>query len=69
MHVENHELEACCNYIQRQMDYQSWWPKEAPGEAREQFDLMKGSALALNEWCKRWLDEGQCKKMERAVRG
>ena len=69
MHLTEHEVEAACNYIERQMDSHSWWPKEQPGEAKREYELMKGSALALNEWCGRWLDESQCKKMEKAVRG
>jgi hypothetical protein len=69
MHLTEHELEAARNYIIRQMDYQSWWPKEQPGEAKREFDLMSGTALSLNEWCDRWLDERQCEKLEQSIRG
>lgn len=69
MDLEESDLQAACNYIQRQMDAHSWWPKEAPGEAREQFELMRGTAHALNVWCDRWLDEGQCKKLEESIKG
>lgn len=69
MHLTDNELEAARSYIERQMDIHSWWPKEAPGEAEREYHLMKGSALALNEWCDRWLDERQCKKLEKSVRG
>ncbi len=68
MHLNEQELEPACRYIERNFDYHSWWPKEAPGEARAQFELMKGSALALNQWCDRWLDEGQCRKLEKSIR-
>lgn len=69
MHLTENELEAACSYIERQMDTRSWWPKEQPGEAQREYELMKDTALALNVWCDRWLDEGQCKKLEKAVRG
>lgn len=69
MHLTDSEVDAACHYIRRQFDYYSWWPKEAPGEARQQFDLMNSSAKALSVWCQRWLDERQCKDLEKCVRG
>ncbi len=69
MHLTENELESACSYIERQMDTHSWWPKEQPGEAEREFNLMKGSAVSLNVWCDRWLDERQCKKLEKSVRG
>jgi hypothetical protein len=69
MHLQESELDAACNYIRRQMDLHSWWPKEAPGEAKQQFELMCGTALSLNVWCDRWLDTRQCEKLEECVRG
>ena len=56
------------NYIAKQLAAHSWWPSEQPGEAKREFDLMKGSATALNVWCEGWLDVGQCKKMEKKLR-
>ncbi len=68
MHIEPHQLNACCEYIQQQMEKNSWWPTQAPGEAKEQFELMKGSTLGLGQWCERWLDEGQLQKLSDAIR-
>ena len=62
------DLSKACNYIAKQFAAHSWWPDEQPGEAKREFDLMKGSATALNVWCERWLDAGQCKKMEKELR-
>ncbi|EGW20266.1 hypothetical protein Mettu_3397 [Methylobacter tundripaludum SV96] len=62
------DLSKACDYIAKQFAAHSWWPTEQPGEAKREFDLMKGSATALNVWCERWLDAGQCKKMEKELR-
>jgi hypothetical protein len=62
------DLPKACNYIAAQFAAHSWWPKEQPGEAKREFELMKDSATALNVWCERWLDEGQCRKMENELR-
>lgn len=62
------ELYKVCDYISQQFAAHSWWPREQPGEAKREFDLMKGSVAALNVWCARWLDAGQCQKLEKALR-
>ncbi|WP_258076136.1 hypothetical protein [Methylobacter tundripaludum] len=62
------DLPKACDYIAKQFAAHSWWPTEQPGEAKREFDLMKGSATALNVWCERWLDAGQRKKMEKELR-
>ncbi|NOU20907.1 MAG: hypothetical protein HOO93_03810 [Methyloglobulus sp.] len=69
MHLQDSEVDVACHYIRRQMDAHSWWPKAQPREAQREFELMCGTALSLNVWCDRWLDEGQCKKLEKSVRG
>ena len=69
MNLTETEVEAARHYIQRQMDIHSWWPKAQPGEAQREFELMKDSAVALNVWCERWLDERQCRQLEKSVRG
>jgi hypothetical protein len=66
--ITESELSKARDYIASQFSAHSWWPKEQPGEAKREFDLMKGSATALNAWCERWLDAGQCKKLEKALR-
>lgn len=62
------DLPKARNYIAQQFAAHSWWPAEQAGKAKQEFDLMKGSATALNIWCERWLDDGQCKKMEKELR-
>ena len=62
------ELEAACRYLQQQLETHSWWPKEQPGEAKHEFALMKDSAVSLNVWCDRWLDSGQCRSLEKALK-
>jgi len=62
------DLPKARNYIVEQFAAHSWWPSEQPGKAKQEFDLMKGSATALNVWCERWLDDGQCKKLEKEIR-
>jgi hypothetical protein len=62
------ELSKACDYIAKQFAAHGWWPREQPDEAKREFDLMKGSATALNLWCERWLDAGQGKKLEKALR-
>jgi len=68
VNITEAELSQACDYIAQQFAAHSWWPTEQPGEAKREFDLMKGSATALNVWCERWLDAGQCKKLEKALR-
>lgn len=59
------ELAKARDYIARQFAAHSWWPREQPGEAKREFDLMKDSAVSLNVWCERWLDTGQCQKLKK----
>jgi hypothetical protein len=66
--ITDAELSKACDHISKQFAAHSWWPCEQPGEAKREFDLMKGSTTALNIWCERWLDTGQCQKLEKALR-
>lgn len=68
IHITESELSRACDYIVRQFTAHSWWPTEQPGEAKREFDLMKGSATSLNVWCEKWLDAGQCKELEKSIR-
>lgn len=68
IHITEAELPKVRNYIADQFTAHSWWPKEQPGEAKREFDQMKGSAISLNAWCEKWLDAGQCEKLEKALR-
>lgn len=67
IHIKETDVSKARDYIDRQFAAHSWWPTEQPGEAKREFELMKGSAAALNVWCERWLDAGQCKKLEKAL--
>lgn len=68
INLKESDLSKARDYIIKQFSAHSWWPTEQPGKAKREFDLMKGSATALNVWCERWLDDGQCKKLEREIR-
>lgn len=56
-------------YKEQQMQAHSWWPKEQPGQARHEYNLMKGNAENLNVWCGRWLDAGQQKQLQKFLVG
>ena len=66
--IKETELPQACEHISKQFAAHSWWPGEQPGEAKREFKLMKGSATALNVWCKRWLDTQQCQKLTKSIR-
>ena len=66
--INDSELQSACNYLQKQFDTRSWWPREQPGLAHREFKLMNGSAGALNVWCERWLHLDQCRKLEQVIR-
>lgn len=68
MRITEAELSKARAYIADHFAAHSWWPKEQPGEAKREFELMQGSALSLNAWCDKWLDAEQCKKLEKALR-
>ncbi|MEQ1638636.1 MAG: hypothetical protein ABL903_18380 [Methylococcales bacterium] len=69
MKINASDLTRAQNYIQRQFDTRSWWPKEQPELAKHEFNLMQHDATALNVWCEKWLDAGQCKKLEKSIGG
>ena len=68
INITETELEAARHYLQQQLETHSWWPKEQPGEAKHEFTLMKDNAISLNVWCERWLDSGQCRLLEKALK-
>jgi hypothetical protein len=69
MKINPSDLERAQNYIQRQFDTRSWWPKEQPEQARHEFNLMQHDVTALNVWCEKWLDASQCRKLEKSITG
>ena len=66
--IKETELSNACDHISKQFAAHSWWPCEQPGEAKREFNLMKGSATALNVWCERWLDAQQYQKLKNSIR-
>lgn len=54
-------------WIGRQFKTHSWWPAEAPHEAREAFAALDESPEALHVWCSQWLDGGQWRLLRIAV--
>jgi hypothetical protein len=60
-------LQHACDYLQKQFDARSWWPRAQPGLAKQEFKLMHNSPGALNVWCERWLDSSQLRKLERKI--
>lgn len=69
MNINPTNLISAQHYIQRQLDTHSWWPKEQPEQAKHEFSLMQHDPNALNAWCEKWLDAGQCKKLEKSITG
>jgi hypothetical protein len=68
MKITESNLEAARHYLQQQLETHSWWPKEQPGEARHEFTLMKANAVSLSVWCNKWLDSGQRRQLEKALK-
>jgi hypothetical protein len=68
MKITESEFAAARDYLQKQLEGHSWWPKEQPGQARQEFNVMKANATALNVWCKKWLDSGQLRQLEKAIK-
>ena len=66
--INDADLQIASNYLQKQFDTRSWWPRAQPGLAQQEFKLMNGSAGALNVWCERWLHLDQCRKLENEIR-
>lgn len=55
-------------HIRRQFETLSWWPTEEPARAKAEFEAMQSSPERLAEWCEAWLNGGQWRQLEAAVR-
>lgn len=66
--LDENQLHFARNYLNEQFSIKSWWPKAQPGLAKQEFLLMQGSTIALNIWCEKWLDYGQYRKLEKAIK-
>jgi hypothetical protein len=65
--ITDTNLPFACDYLQKQLETRSWWPRAQPRLAKQEFNLMRGSAGALNVWCERWLNSSQLRKLERKI--
>ncbi len=59
--------DAVRGYIAAQFTQRSWWPTEAPWQARAAFAALDGSPEALERWCGDWLDGGQWRQLRIAL--
>ncbi|OQK18644.1 hypothetical protein AU255_01050 [Methyloprofundus sedimenti] len=66
--ITENTLDIACDYVTKQFAAHSWWPKEQPDLAKQEFALMRGNAVAFNVWCERWLDAGQCRQLKAAIK-
>jgi hypothetical protein len=65
--LDGTNLAPAVDYIRDQFDTRSWWPKEQPQLAKEEFLQMQQSPDALNAWCEKWLYSGQWRQLEKHV--
>ena len=65
--IEDMNQQQIRDYITKQFSNLSWWPTEGPLQAREEFEALEGSAAALEEGCKAWLDGGQWRQLRLAM--
>jgi hypothetical protein len=66
--IDASNWEAVKAYIQEQFRTLSWWPTEEPDRAKEEFEAMQSNPDRLAEWCEKWLNGGQWRQLENAVR-
>jgi hypothetical protein len=55
-------------YIRQQFATRSWWPAEEPARAKAEFEAMQSQPERLAEWCGKWLNGGQWRQLENALR-
>jgi hypothetical protein len=66
--ISETNIQVAREYLEKQLDTHSWWPKEQPGLAKQEFKLMQGSAEALDVWCEKWLDSSQLRQLEKKLK-
>jgi hypothetical protein len=49
------------------METQSWWPREQPRLAMEEFLHLPDTPAALQQWCEKWLYVYQWRQLEQAL--
>jgi hypothetical protein len=55
-------------YIRQQFATLSWWPTEEPARAKTEFEAMSSQPEQVAEWCAKWLNGGQWRQLENALR-
>lgn len=68
MNINDTQLASAREYLQKQFEAHTWWPKEQPEQAKYEFKLMNASATTLSIWCEKWLDAGQRRQLEKALK-
>lgn len=68
MHITATTLASACQHIQQQFAAHSWWPKAPPAQAQHEFTLMQQDPVALTRWCEKWLDSGQQRQLQQALK-
>ena len=65
--IDDRNLESVRDHIAGEFAMKSWWPTEGPLQAREEFEQAQHNPAALAEWCAKWLDGSQKRKLRLAV--
>lgn len=65
--LDTANLAAARDYLRRQMRTQSWWPREQPHVALEEFLRLQETPDSLQAWCDKWLDSGQWRQLAQAL--
>ncbi len=60
-------IQRAREHLRRQMETQSWWPREQPQVAMEEFLHLQETPESLQAWCEKWLDSGQWRQLQQAV--
>ena len=66
--IDASNWEAVKAHVREQFRTLSWWPTEEPDRAKAEFEAMQSDPEQLAEWCGRWLNGGQWRQLENAVR-
>ena len=55
-------------HIRNKFAVLSWWPKEAPQEAKREFDQLPDAAESLSRWCEKWLNGSQWRELKKVIK-
>jgi hypothetical protein len=65
--IDDQNIKAVRDHISEEFAAKSWWPTEGPRQAEEEFETMKHGPETLADWCEKWLDASQWRKLKVAV--